>query len=170
MFHGLIKFQEEKKVENLKPIAYKDNIIIQEAGNELLVYDLRSNRAHCLTESAAFIWNCCDGRTSVEQMRQKIKERFGTEVSEDFVLLALEELGREGLLESSVETGLGKISRREALRKVGVGTMIALPLVASLAVPNTALAAVTCEVFVCSKPRDCAPPCNKCVGSICRVV
>jgi hypothetical protein len=103
-------------------------------------------------------------------MRQKIKERFGTEVSEDFVLLALEELGREGLLESSVETGLGKISRREALRKVGVGTMIALPLVASLAVPNTALAAVTCEFSVCRRPRDCAPPCNACAGSICRVV
>jgi hypothetical protein len=166
MFYGLIKFQEEKKMENLKPIAYKDNIIIQEAGNELLVYDLRSNRAHCLTESAAFIWNCCDGGTSVEQMRQKIKERFGTEVSEDFVLLALEELGREGLLESSVETGLGKISRREALRKVGVGTMIALPLVASLAVPNTALAVASCVGQMCSDLSPCTSSCI-CSGGTC---
>ena len=157
-------------MENLKPIAYKDNIIIQEADSELLVYDLRSGKAHCLTESAAFIWNCCDGMTSVEQIRRKVEEKFKTEVSEDFVLLALEELGREGLLESPVETRFGKISRREALRKLGVGTMIALPLVASLAVPNTALAALTCESFVCHRPRDCAPPCNRCVGAICKVV
>jgi hypothetical protein len=158
-------------MERSGPVARKDGIVVQDVDDELLVYDLRSNRAHCLTESAAFIWNCCDGRTSVEQMRQKIKERFGTEVSEDFVLLALEELGREGLLESSVETGLGKISRREALRKVGVGTMIALPLVASLAVPNTALAAVTCEVFTCRRPRDCPRPCVcDFEDSTCRVV
>jgi hypothetical protein len=146
-------------MERSGPVARKDGIVVQDVDDELLVYDLRSNRAHCLTESAAFIWNCCDGRTSVEQMRQKIKERFGTEVSEDFVLLALEELGREGLLESSVETGLGKISRREALRKVGVGTMIALPLVVSLAVPNTALAAATCERRGCRFPIHCPLPC-----------
>ncbi len=147
-------------MERSGPVARKDGIVVQDVDDELLVYDLRSNRAHCLTESAAFIWNCCDGGTSVEQMRQKIKERFGTEVSEDFVLLALEELGREGLLESSVETGLGKISRREALRKVGVGTMIALPLVASLAVPNTALAVVSCVGQVCSDLNPCTSPCT----------
>jgi hypothetical protein len=147
-------------MERSGPVARKDGIVVQDVDDELLVYDLRSNRAHCLTESAAFIWNCCDGRTSVEQMRQKIKERFGTEVSEDFVLLALEELGREGLLESSVETGLGKISRREALRKVGVGTMIALPLVASLAVPNTALAVASCVSQLCSDLNPCTSPCT----------
>jgi hypothetical protein len=147
-------------MERSGPVARKDGIVVQDVDDELLVYDLRSNRAHCLTESAAFIWNCCDGGTSVEQMRQKIKERFGTEVSEDFVLLALEELGREGLLESSVETGLGKISRREALRKVGVGTMIALPLVASLAVPNTALAVASCVGQLCSNSNPCTSPCT----------
>jgi hypothetical protein len=154
-------------MERSGPVARKDGIVVQDVDDELLVYDLRSNRAHCLTESAAFIWNCCDGGTSVEQMRQKIKERFGTEVSEDFVLLALEELGREGLLESSVETGLGKISRREALRKVGVGTMIALPLVASLAVPNTALAVASCVGQGCSNPTQCTPPCTICSGGSC---
>jgi len=149
------------------PVACKDSVVVQEADGELLVYDLRNGKAHCLTESAAFIWNCCDGMTSVEQIRRKVEEKFKTEVSEDFVLLALEELGREGLLESPVETGFGKISRREALRKLGVGTMIALPLVASLAVPNTALAAACCVGLPCSNPAQCSLPCSVCSGGTC---
>lgn len=154
-------------MENLRPIARREDIVVQEANNELLVYDLRNNKAHCLTETAAFIWNCCDGKNSIQQIRQKTEERFDSKVNEDFVLLALEELNREGLLETPIETGFAKISRREALRKVGVAAMIVLPLVASLSVPNTALATACCFGLPCTSSAQCTPPCTTCSGGTC---
>jgi hypothetical protein len=151
-------------MENLKPLARLEEIVVREVGNEVLVYDLRKSKAYCLTESAAFIWNNCDGNNSVEQIREKVREKFGSEVSKEFVLLALEELNREGLLENPVETELSKVSRREALRKVGLAAVIALPLVASLSVPNTALASASCFGQFCINPSDCSPPCTTCSG------
>ena len=38
----------------LNPIARSNGLVVQEMPDEVLVYDLDSNKAHCLNETAAF--------------------------------------------------------------------------------------------------------------------
>ncbi len=47
------------------PLARKNELIIQELPEELLVYDLARHKAHCLNKTSAFIWKHCDGETTV---------------------------------------------------------------------------------------------------------
>jgi hypothetical protein len=57
------------------------------------------------------------------------------------VRLALEELGRAGLLAGPVE---GAASRREALRRIGLGAALLLPAVVSVLAPTPVEALTTC--------------------------
>lgn len=151
---------------NIKPVSRRQELVIQKIDNELLVYDLKTNKAHHLTETAAYIWQHCDGNNSISDLKTLVEKKFDTKINEDFIWLALDQLNRENLLDSKIPSH--GISRREVLKKIGVAAMVALPIVASLSVPNTALATSTCG-NVCSpaNPRTCAPGC-RCVGSICR--
>lgn len=151
---------------SIKPVSRQKELVIQKIGNEFLVYDLRTNKAHHLTETAAFIWQHCDGKNSISDLKTLVENEFDTKINEDFIWLALDQLNRENLLEDKIPSY--GISRREVLKKIGVAAMVALPIVASLSVPNTALATSTCG-NICSpaNPKTCAPGCT-CVGSICR--
>jgi len=151
---------------SIKPVSRQRELVIQKIDNEFLVYDLRTNKAHHLTETAAFIWQHCDGKNSISDLKTLVENKFDTKINEDFIWLALDQLNRENLLEGKIPSY--GISRREVLKKIGVAAMVALPIVASLSVPNTALATSTCG-NICSpaNPKTCAPGCT-CVGSICR--
>ena len=54
------------------PAARRDGIISKEADGELLIYDSRSDRAHCLNGSAAEIWKLCDGATTATEIARKL--------------------------------------------------------------------------------------------------
>lgn len=43
------------------PKARFENLVIQMIADETLVYDLANHRAHCLNETAAFVWGRCTG-------------------------------------------------------------------------------------------------------------
>ena len=47
------------------PMARQNGIVVQEMPDEVLVYDLDSNKAHCLNQSAALVWKSCDGTNTV---------------------------------------------------------------------------------------------------------
>ena len=47
------------------PISRSNGLVIHEIPGEVLVYDLNSNKAHCLNEPAAFVWKYCDGTHSI---------------------------------------------------------------------------------------------------------
>ncbi|MCX7641004.1 MAG: PqqD family protein [Pyrinomonadaceae bacterium] len=143
------------------PIARKEDLVVQEVNGELLVYDLKANKASHLTETAAFIWKSCDGTRSVDDLREMATSYFKTEISRDFIVFALDELSESGLLTSKRRRHL---SRREALKRIGVATMVALPIVASLSIPNTSLASATCVGITCT--TTCPFPCN-CSGGTC---
>ena len=49
------------------PIARSENLLIEDVSGELLIYDVNTNRAHCLNESAAAIWRHCDGSRSIDK-------------------------------------------------------------------------------------------------------
>jgi coenzyme PQQ synthesis protein D (PqqD) len=135
------------------PVARKQGLVVQEMPEEVLIYDLDTNKAHCLNKTAAFVWKSCDGNKSVADITKSFENDFGSSVDEDLVWLAIEQLGDKNLLNESLPTGFKGQSRREVIKKIGFAAVIALPVVASLAAPTSALASASCA---CVVPADCA--------------
>ena len=134
------------------PIARNKGLVIQEMPDEVLVYDLDADKAHCLNETAAFVWKSCDGKNSVADIVREFETNTGGLVSEDFVWLAIDQLQEKGLLAANVESRFAGQSRRDVLKKIGLASMVALPVIASLVAPKSAMAAVSCA---CTTPGQC---------------
>ena len=133
------------------PLARTNGLVVQEVPNEVLVFDMETNEAHCLNETAAMVWKYCDGKTSVPQIAEILGEGKDS-VSDDLIWLAIDQLNEHKLLEKEVETKFAGQSRREVLRKIGLASMIALPIIASMAAPRSVLAATSCA---CINPGAC---------------
>jgi len=156
---------EQKK--DLLPLARSKEIVVQEINHELLVYDLETNRAHNLNETAAAVWKLCDGKKSSFDISHELGENYGTPVSEELVWLAIEQLNGDGLLENSPVTKLQAIgiSRRDLIRKAGFASMIALPIVSTIIAPKPTSAqsvqSPCLPLNVCIGPSNICPPgCN----------
>lgn len=143
---------------NIKPLAKTKEILVQELENELLVYDLQTNKAFVLNETSALIFQLCDGTKTIAEISDSMSRKLKTLVSEDFILLALNELKKDGLLEDDAQLNsyFAEFSRREMVRKIGLASMIALPLVSSVVAPSAAMAAS--QAVNCS-PTPLAPGC-----------
>ena len=135
-----------------RPIARKSGLVVQEVPDEVLVYDLESNKAHCLNRSAAMVWRSCDGKNSVAEITRLVEKEAGGKVTDDFVWLAIDQLSENNLLEKEVVVSFSGQSRREAIKKIGMASMVAVPIIASLVAPQSALAAVSCS---CNTPPSC---------------
>ena len=79
--------------------AREESLIIKTLSDEVLVYDLNADKAHCLNRTAAFVWNNCDGRRSVSEIARLLREELQAPVDENVVWLALDQLERFKLLE-----------------------------------------------------------------------
>ena len=124
------------------PRARRTKLLVEELSDETLVYDLDRHRAHCLNETAAFIWQHCEGEHSVSKLAELFAKEYGGPVSDEVVQLGLDRLRRAHLLD---ELGKGpepkvRYSRRKMVRKLGLA--VALPVVLSIVSP-TALQAAT---------------------------
>ena len=137
------------------PTARKTGLVVQEVPDEVLVFDLDSNKAHCLNDTAAMVWKHCDGKTSVPEIATFITKRSGKSASSDLVWLAIDQLTENNLLETAPSSPLKGQTRREVIKKIGLASVIALPVVASLVAPSSVLANVSC---VCSGSFDCSLP------------
>lgn len=142
------------------PVARKEGLVIQEMPDELLVYDLETNKAHSLNQTATSVWKACNGENSIADIAKMFDKNSG---SEDLVWLAIDQLNENDLLEKEYELDLNGRSRRDLIKKVGLASVIALPVVASLTAPSSALAAASCA---CVAPGDCAtqPTCPSTVN------
>jgi hypothetical protein len=149
------------------PLARRNDVVVQELQGEVLIYNLQNNKAFCLNETSAMVWKLCDGNHSIEDIRQSVSRETGSPVTDDLVWLALESFKKEELLEngSAMPPAFNGLSRRDVIKKIGLGTMVALPVVASLIAPAAAHA------------QSCLPdgaPCNGttpcCGGAICEGV
>src|SRR5438445_2500999 len=132
--------------KNVKPTARKNDLVIQQADNEVLVYDLNTNKAACLNETAAFVWQNCNGSNGIADIAQALGRKTNSEVNDDVVWLAIDELSKNRLLEEKVaaEYSFTGVSRRDVIKKIGLGTMIALPLIATLGAPQAIHANSSC--------------------------
>lgn len=152
------------------PKSREEEIVVQRANDEVLIYDLRSNKALCLNETSALVWEACDGYRDNDEIRSFVSEKLGKEAGGDLVWLALEQLKREGLVdaETEVESRFEGMSRREVIRKIGIGSMIALPVIASMVAPQAAYAISVCPT---TNPPGCPggggsrPPGCACSGN-----
>jgi hypothetical protein len=135
------------------PVARKTGLVVQESADELLVYDLDTNKAHCLNQTAALIWKSCDGDRSVTDIAGHIGLSAGEKIPDDLVWLAISQLQENNLLEKEVLAETKGISRRNVIKTLGLSTMIALPVIASLVAPPSAMAAASCN---CNSDPECA--------------
>ncbi len=127
---------------SFKPVSRKKDIVVQKLKDETLIYDLKSNKAYCLNETSALVWQLCDGEKSALEIRDEMSKRLMNPVSEEFILIALDQLNKDGLLEEAVELDnqFAGLSRREVIRKVGFASVVALPTVSSLIAPRASTA------------------------------
>jgi hypothetical protein len=143
---------------NSVPRARRDGLIVQELPDELLVYDLVRQKAHCLNRSAALVWNHCDGRTSVEQLVRILAKETKAPVDHAVVWKAFDQLSKAHLLKGPARTwpGASRISRRELIRRVGTAAAVALPIVSSIVAPG-AIQAATCRPSnaACTSSAQC---------------
>jgi hypothetical protein len=114
------------------PLARKEELVIQEADNEVLIYDLRENRAYCLNQTSAMIWEACDGTKDADAIATEVGKKLREKVTGEMVDLGLGELSRNGLV---MNAGAG-VNRREAIRRIGIGSLVAIPVVTSLLAPK----------------------------------
>jgi hypothetical protein len=151
------------------PRARKEGLLVQELPNEVLVYDLERHKAHCLNPTAALIWKHCDGRTTVSDIVRLLEKSLEMSVDEDVVWCALNQLEKDHLLGDKIAwpVGMERISRRELVRRLGIGAAIALPLVTSILAPTTAYAGSTCNTGApCTTNADCSAACTSgCTGT-----
>lgn len=138
---------------NTNPVARQKDLVVQEMPDEVLVYDINTNKAHCLNPSAAFVWKACNGKNSIADIVKQFEANGKGKVNEDFVWLALDQLQENALLENDIAPRFAGKSRRQVIKTIGLASMVAVPVIASLVAPQNALAAVSCG---CSRAADCA--------------
>jgi hypothetical protein len=153
------------------PLARTKELVVQQSDNELLIYDLRRNKAICLNETSALVWELCDGKHSVSEISDEMSKRLKVLVSEELVWLALDQFKKDRLLENDemLDSNFVGLSRRALIKKVGFSTAIALPLITSIIAPSAAMAQSSCTPDnnpcpVVNPPNCCS---NNCVNGIC---
>jgi len=158
--------------QSAKPIARKQGLVIQELPDEVLVYDLERDRAHCLNETAAFVWQRCNGRRSIAQIAKILGHHLDCVVDENIVWLALDQLSRNHLLEkqTAIPQTITTMNRRALVRAMGLTAAVAIPLVTSILAP-TLHAPVSCIPQNAACDPLTGPPCCSglsCSGGTCQ--
>ncbi|MBS1807360.1 MAG: PqqD family protein [Acidobacteria bacterium] len=126
------------------PQARVNDLVTQELSDEVLIYDLKNHKAHCLNLIAATVWQHCDGETSIPEIASRSSQSLNQKLGTTTVWQAIEELSKASLLEEPMRRPpeIPRLGRREAIRKLGGGSAIAVPIVMSIVAP-TALAGCT---------------------------
>jgi hypothetical protein len=120
----------------MRPRARTDEIVVEELGDETLVYDKRRHRAHCLNRTAAAVWRACDGRRAPDELAVQVARELGAPVDESLIALALTQLAQAQLLIDAPAAATRTPSRRQAMR-----ALVLAPAVLSILVPRAAQAA-----------------------------
>ncbi len=128
---------------------------MQKSDHEVLVFDTNKNKAYCLNETSALVWQLCNGNNTVSELTSKMSRQLNEIVSEDLAWMALDQFKKEGLLEESDLDGNPHfgLSRRDVIRKVGFVSVVALPVISSILAPTAIQAqSINCS---CEAPGDC---------------
>ena len=83
-----------------KPKARQD-ITVQNMGDEVLLYDSDRESVHILNHTAHAIWNLCDGNHTIEEIQQKMQKQFSEAKESDLledILLTVHDLKEKKLI------------------------------------------------------------------------
>ena len=146
-----------KSVRPTKPRARTEGLVIQTLPDETLVYDRDRDLAHCLNQTAALVWNQCDGSSTTKQIARAVSTDLNHPIDERFVWVALDQLGRNHLLiDGAPPPPSSGINRREVIRALALTATISVPLVASIVAPTPAQAATCLPAgATCSTGAEC---------------
>lgn len=145
-----------------KPIARSEDLIVERLDDEVLVYDLLTEKYHALNETSAALWELCDGSRTVEDLATFVGADDPS-TGQRVVWLALKQLSERRLLLEPADIPEGT-SRRELLRRVAIAgaVVLSVPLVRSINAPAAAQSA-TClpfHAFCTSSAQCCSGYCH----------
>ena len=105
----------------MKPLARKKGIFSENLPDEVVLYDKTDDKVHCLSKTAAAVWENSDGSKTVDELTRVVKAKAGASVNRELVLQALGELEEAGLMEA----GSGMVPEGELTsRRAAVGKMV----------------------------------------------
>ena len=123
-----------------QPMARRDHLVMNQVGEEVLVYDETTHAIHHLNPTSHAVWAACDGTRTSAMIAQAAGAVLGAEVSDVVVRLALSQLVTANLLVGKIPTEIEqpRHSRRTVLRRMAVAGGVALPVLASISAPAAA--------------------------------
>lgn len=141
----------------MKPEARRERLLLEEVGDELVVYDVQRHHAHQLNRAAALVWRCCDGRKTVADLKKVLQKELNPAADEAIVWRALDRLEKAHLLRETLPRSAG-LTRRQALGKFGQTAALALlvPAVTSITAPAPLQADIH---YLCNR-RPCTSACK----------
>jgi hypothetical protein len=119
----------------VEPVARSEGLVVEPMGDELLVFDAATGRAHSLN-AAAVVWRACDGTRDVDALAACCAlDPVAVGLALDLLRSCERVLGFEG----------PRVSRRQALRNAAVfgAGIAAVPVIRSITDPSVAMAAST---------------------------
>jgi hypothetical protein len=168
----------------MRPDGRREQILMEEVGEELVIYDLQRHRVHQLNKVAAMVWMNCNGRKTIPEIRKVLQKEISPAVDEAIVWKALDRLGKVHLLQKPVSppASVAGMTRRQMLRKFGTVAALALlaPVVTSIVAPTPVQALPIPSCFdaycrflglctsECTGNGGCAPPTPFCVVRACQ--
>jgi len=163
---------KKAKGDDPRALARTTELIVKELPDEVLIYDLKSNNAHCLNETAAFVWNHCDGQTTANEIAKLMERKWRTPVREEVIWFTLNKLSRADLMQEQITLPDAQIgmSRRSAVRRLAIGSLLTVPVVMSVVAPTAmAGASIPSQCQTCIKKsngvQDCPSVCNSILGT-----
>ncbi len=121
------------------PRRMSEKISVQIVGEETLLYDERRHMAFCLNQTSSAVWNLCDGAQTEAQIVAALDYECDAGFSAELVRLALEQLRQDGLVQAA-QADSPLLSRREVIERLGARSLMMLPVVAAVCVPEAAQA------------------------------
>src|SRR5215813_10186315 len=157
-----------KKEANTQQVALarEEGLVVQEVSDEVLVYDLKRQKAHYLNKTAALIWNQCDGQKTVAEIATLLQQQTGMPVNADVVWYGLDKLSQANLLEKRMSSPVTGVTRRTLMRQLGQGALLAIPVIGSLVAPVAAQQASVVSARGTS-PGNCTNLPKNCTGFCC---
>lgn len=159
---------------NSAPRAVSENIVTQEIGSELIIYNLETHRAMNLNSTVARIWELCDGKNSLEVIRAQAELILNSPLPIEVMELAVSELNKNGLLVKDANSNFMQnnpaVSRRVMIRRAGLAAAVAIPVITALTAPKAAAAASATAALpdgaACATDDQCTNQC--CLGGVCQ--
>jgi hypothetical protein len=132
-----------KQTQISRPQARTEKLVVENLGDEMVIYDLDTNVAHALKPLAAAVYTYADGERTPAEIAELASYRLSASITEAEVAEAIDQLDSLSLFVSpiiDVHTGL---SRRQALKTfaaAGGGAMLVMSVATT-----AAQACVTCS-------------------------